>query len=53
MNEPEMSFISRDQITINDDQEVMLKYSKFFQIGAKPATPFQVNTIEQIMQYRV
>lgn len=30
MKDKEMSFISRDQITINEDMEIMLRYCPYF-----------------------
>ncbi|CAD8155566.1 unnamed protein product [Paramecium octaurelia] len=53
MNDKEMQFISRDQVTINDDMDIMLRYCPYFQLGEKKATPFLVNTIETIQQRRV
>ncbi|CAD8068950.1 unnamed protein product [Paramecium sonneborni] len=53
MNDKEMQFISRDQVTINDDMDIMLRYCPYFQLGDKKATPFLVNTIETIQQRRV
>jgi hypothetical protein len=47
-----MSFIYRDQITLNEDNDVLMKFSRFFQIEEK-TLPFQVNTVEQIQKYRV
>ncbi|CAD8051343.1 unnamed protein product [Paramecium primaurelia] len=53
MKDKEMSFISRDQITINDDMEIMLRYCPYFQLEDKKASPFLVNTPETIQIRRV
>lgn len=47
-----MSFISRDQITLNEDNDIMMKFSPFFQIEAV-TQPFQVNSIDQIHKQRI
>ncbi|CAK62252.1 unnamed protein product (macronuclear) [Paramecium tetraurelia] len=53
MKDKEMNFISRDQITINDDMEIMLRYCPYFQLEDKKASPFLVNTPETIQIRRV
>lgn len=50
----EMSFISRDQITLNEDNDILIKFSNFFKLDTQTSsTPFQARTLDQITKTRI